>query len=409
MPGEPPPARASTTPRSKLTIPLGALVGGKVVPGELSLAWNGHTGVLASSNRGVLEDEVEGSSDHDTAAVVALGARGEPTGAWRDALDAASLQVIAKKGTETEGEVFSMRAVALPGPTLVRAAQSYFGWAGQPCKGGAWMVGVAAPLTDVGVAECAVEPLLVGAGRGERQAVFAFGRDYVAYVDWMSRRNEGQDPPPPPPAAVLMVRSAAEPWRRMKVQHARARGALALGPEGLAIAARETAAKGKPSTVAVVLVPWAGGEDRRVEIDSGFLGEPTVAFVGHEAIVVYAKRDNERAPYTLRSATLSASGMVTPGPRLGPEGAVAPALIAAGNTLALAFTEEQKPSRVRFACGASTVVKLAEAAEIVSAEGERARDPELAMAPDGSGGVIAFHAFTAKTAGVRASAFSCLE
>ena len=314
--------------------------------------------------------------------------------------------MIAATGLPTTHEYFSVRAAALPGPTMVVAAQSYSSTASHYCHGGAWIVGNEAPLANLGVGGCAVEPLVRGAGQGERQAVFAYGRDYEAHDAYLNQLNEGKTVVKgPAPAAVLMVRSGLEPWRRIKLHTARSVGVLTLGPNTVAIASREKLKSGD-GAVAVVLVPWAGGADQHVEIEHGDVGEPTLAYVGDELVVVYAARAAAGEAYRLQSATISTTGAVTKHGAFGPLGAVAPALSAAADHVALAFTEETKPSRVHFGCSTGAPSSLPVA--VVSAPEVRARDPELALAPDGRSGALAFHAFTENTSKVLTSAFTCL-
>ena len=388
-----------------LGLPFGVPIPGRTTPGEISVAWNGQAGLVTNSERTLLKDDVEGDSDFDAAVIATLDETGQARQPWKSALGPPGQRVIAATGLPTKDEYFSVRAAALPGPTLVVAAQSYGSSASHSCHGGAWIVGLDAPLANLGVDGCAVEPLIRGGGQGERQAVFAFGRDYAAHNAYMNELNEGHtNVKMPVPTAVLMVRAGAETWRRIQLQTARSVGVVAVGPSTVAIGSHETGAKGNDA-VAVVLVPWAGGRDQRIEIERGNVGEPALAWVGTNLVVVYAARAASTDPYRLQSATVTAAGVVTRHGAFGPPSAVAPALSAAGDQLALAFTEETKPSRVHLGCGRGEPSALP--TSVVSAPDVRARDPELALAPDGRSGALAFHAFTAKSSRVHTSAFRC--
>ena len=58
-------------------VPFGAAVPGRTTPGELSVAWNGHTGLVTNSSRTLLNDDVEGDSDFDSAEVTTLDEQGQ--------------------------------------------------------------------------------------------------------------------------------------------------------------------------------------------------------------------------------------------------------------------------------------------------------------------------------------------
>lgn len=125
-----------------------------------------------------------------------------------------------------------------------------------------------------------------------------------------------------------------------------------------------------------------------VRFATGEVGAPTVAYQGDALAVVWAQRENARAPYSLRVVewTRSDAAPAPPPARplaTGTVSAFAPALATVGPRRVLAWMEgDDRNAAVRVAATALGVEHLADHAITVSAPTAHARDPELAVAGD---------------------------
>ena len=418
-------ARSPLAPRITIQPALGNLVAGRLTPGQLSIGWDTSGGTLVSCDTYLRADEVEGDKTLSRCSMARLDASGA-AGAWAVTMPSdaqlAPFDDGGRNGRALATYVrqqmdFSQYAVALRGPRRFFYTSEHDGTgAVGSCTTSVSFFG-SDPRPESLVPSCAIwQPSLAAAERAGTTVILARGIDDGLFRPVYERFQGGGESPWVTTVRdrLLFVTGEGTP---SSVVWTGPRGTpvLAIGRKTLAIASID---RGRSSTVEVVLhglPPKSGPPEHSVVVARGELGMPAIAAVPNGFVVVWAERETIESGHRLHAAQITEGGVVTelgfltpPAPKEGPS-AIAPGLAGEAGLLALTYTEERKgkESAVRFACGGADVKGLVAAAAIVSDASKRSRDSELALAPDGGAGILAWHELTKTTQGVRVAKYAC--
>jgi hypothetical protein len=139
--------------------------------------------------------------------------------------------------------------------------------------------------------------------------------------------------------------------------------------------------------VAAIVLGADGVAASPVVVSEGEVGAPAVAWRGDDVVMVWAQRASAAAPYALHAVEWNpATAPRPPAPTVlatGAASAFAPALLARGSQLVLAWMEgDDRAATVRVGSTRRSIDHAVDHAVAVSATGSNARDVELAGAGD---------------------------